>query len=168
MASTTVGDVAIPFSGHELTVTPSGTGNNTVDGFPAPVVGIYSEDDPTTVKGGWPHPLFIYRRSPQISYPTGAAQGGTTTTTAASGANTYTWGTNTVKIVVQNNTAATIYVAFGTGTSRAATQGDYALIGSQSANLVLDVEASWISLYTSYADAVNNTSAGGIVVYGLV
>lgn len=100
-------------------------------------------------------------------YPTNAARGGAATLTGAGSANDVFTFASEVQPVVQNNTAAIIYVAAGMGTASAgATQGDEA-IAANGGRLALLEEAEWVAVYGAATTKVNGTATLGIVLYGV-
>lgn len=95
-----------------------------------------------------------------ISYPTNAPQGGSTVTTGnGSTDDVYTFAA-LVQPQLQNNTNDVVYVAWGQGASRAATQGDYEVVGAQNAILQIPGWATWVALYADPAISVNGTTPG--------
>lgn len=98
-------------------------------------------------------------------YPTNAARKGTTTLTGNGSANDIFTLSYPSKITVQNNTAATVYVAVGTGASSAATQGDEAVPAGVEFNSI--ELATWVAIYAAPGVSVNGTTSGGLVVYGV-
>jgi len=94
------------------------------------------------------------------TFPTNAPENGTTVTVGNGATSDIYLFPYPVHARVEVNEADLVYVAYGQGTSRAATQGDDEIVGGENAMYEIPDLVTWVAVWADPAIPVNGTSPG--------